>query len=105
MGGLGRVRERGLPLVVVVNRLPAEGDDRREVLDDVERLLAEAGLAGQGSDGEAAELPLEVVGVTEGEIEPAREALGRRGGRAGHGPDRRTCARTATPGSNWPPAR
>ena len=27
---LGRVRERGLPLVVVVNRLPPERDDRRE---------------------------------------------------------------------------
>ena len=41
---LGRVRERGLPLVVVVNRLPPERDDRREILDDVGRLFAEAGL-------------------------------------------------------------
>ena len=72
---LGRVRERGLPLVVVVNRLPTEPDDRREVLDDVERLFAEAGLAGGGSDGDDGQRPLEVVGVTEGEIEPAREAL------------------------------
>ena len=74
---LGRVRERGLPLVVVVNRLPSEADDRREVLEDVVRLFTEAGLAGPGSDGDAdgQEPPLEVVGVTEGEIEPAREAL------------------------------
>ncbi len=72
---LGRVRERGLPLVVVVNRLPAEPDDRREVLDDVERLFSEAGLAGQGSDGQGGELPLDVVGVTEGEVEPAQESL------------------------------
>ena len=73
---LGRVRERGLPLVVVVNRLPAEPDDRREVLDDVERLFAEAGLGrAAGATATAAELPLEVVGVTEGEVEPAREAL------------------------------
>ena len=72
---LGRVRERGLPLVVVVNRLPAEPDDRQEVLDDVERLFAEAGLAAQGSAGAGGEQPLEVVGVTEGEVEPAREAL------------------------------
>jgi energy-coupling factor transporter ATP-binding protein EcfA2 len=79
---LGRVRERGLPLVVVVNRLPGEPDDRREVLDDVERLFTEAGLAGgtvEGEDGrlrrERPEPALEVVGVTEGEIDPAREAL------------------------------
>jgi 50S ribosome-binding GTPase len=73
---LGRVRERGLPLVVVVNRLPSEADDRREVLDDVERLFTEAGLAGGGGENtDDGERPLEVVGVTEGEIEPAYEAL------------------------------
>ena len=42
---LGRVRERGLPLVVVVNRLPPDAADRREVLDDVRRLFNEAGGA------------------------------------------------------------
>ena len=74
---LGRVRERGLPLIVVVNRLPPEADDRREVLDDVERLFAEAGLAGPAGEGRTTtgRAALEVVGVTEGEIEPAREAL------------------------------
>jgi hypothetical protein len=72
---LGRVRERGLPLVVVVNRLPSEPDDRREVLEDVERLFAEAGLAGQPSEPGGADRPLEVVGVAEGEIEPPRESL------------------------------
>lgn len=75
---LGRVRERGLPLVVVVNRLPTEPDDRREVLDDVQRLFAEAGLAGEtgeGDDRDDRELALDVVGVNEGELEPAREAL------------------------------
>jgi energy-coupling factor transporter ATP-binding protein EcfA2 len=75
---LGRVRERGLPLVVVVNRLPPEPDDRREVLDDVGRLFAEAGLARRtdepaAADGEAG--GLEIVGVTEGEIDPSRESL------------------------------
>lgn len=71
---LGRVRERGLPLVVVVNRLPTEADDRREVLDDVARLFAEAGLGGPAGE-EGSEAALEVVGVTEGEVEPAREGL------------------------------
>ncbi len=86
---LGRVRERGLPLLVVVNRLPADVDDRREVLDDVARLFAEAGLAGPPADGvsvadgamaegeapDAGNLDLDVVGVTEGEVELARESL------------------------------
>jgi hypothetical protein len=72
---LGRVRERGLPLLVVVNRLPSETGDRREVLADVERLFAEAGLAGKDADADGEVRPLEVVGVTEGEVEPAREAL------------------------------
>lgn len=72
---LGRVRERGLPLVVVVNRLPAEVDDRREVLDDVARLFAEAGLGGTVTDDVGSEAALEVVGVTEGDVDPAREAL------------------------------
>lgn len=76
---LGRVRERGLPLVVIVNRLPPEPGDRRDVLADVGRLFAEAGLAGKAADG-AADAPgqgpsLEVIGVTEGEVDPSREAL------------------------------
>ena len=71
---LGRVRERGLPLVVVVNRLPPESDDRRDVLDDVARLFAEAGLGGPAPDEEGGPA-LEVVGVTEGELDPGREAL------------------------------
>jgi len=75
---LGRVRERGLPLVVVVNRLPPELDDRREVLDDVARLFAEAGLSGRVGEedlDDGTPGALEVIGVAEGEIEPAREAL------------------------------
>ena len=78
---LGRVRERGLPLVVVVNRLPPEPGDRREVLDDVERLFTEAGLGGGTHDqdgrapGQRPEPALEVVGVTEGEIDREGEAL------------------------------
>jgi len=72
---LGRVRERGLPLIVVVNRLPSDRQDRREVLDDVQRLFTEAGLAGgTGPDGDTRPA-LEVVGVTEGDTDPSREAL------------------------------
>lgn len=55
---LGRVRERGLPLIVLVNRLPPSPTDREEVLVDVQRLFAEAGL----------EPDLAVVGVGEGSL-------------------------------------
>ena len=54
---LERVRERGLPLLVVVNRMPTEAEDRAEIMADVERLMAEAGLE------------TEVIGVREGELE------------------------------------
>ncbi|MEJ7747893.1 MAG: GTPase domain-containing protein [Candidatus Limnocylindrales bacterium] len=43
---LDRVHERGLPLTVVVNRLPPGAEDRRDVLVDVQRLFQEAGLGG-----------------------------------------------------------
>jgi energy-coupling factor transporter ATP-binding protein EcfA2 len=55
---LGRVRERGLPLLVLVNRLPPLAPDRDEVLADVRRLFAEAGL----------DPGLDVVGVGEGSL-------------------------------------
>ncbi|MEA2519200.1 MAG: hypothetical protein QOF49_1280, partial [Chloroflexota bacterium] len=62
---LGRVRERGLPLVVVVNRLPPDAADQTVVLDDVRRLFGEAGFA----------TDLEVTGVAEGALDPANDAL------------------------------
>jgi energy-coupling factor transporter ATP-binding protein EcfA2 len=65
---LGRVRDRGLPLLVVVNRLPADAASRAEVLTDVERLLRDGGLAPEDV------API-VVGVPEGATDPPREAL------------------------------
>jgi hypothetical protein len=62
---LGRVRERGLPLVVVVNRLPPDAADRTVVLDDVRRLFGDPGFA---SD-------LEITGIAEGALDPANDAL------------------------------
>ena len=41
---LSRVEERGLPLLVVVNRMPPDPADRSQILDDIRRLVAEAGL-------------------------------------------------------------
>jgi energy-coupling factor transporter ATP-binding protein EcfA2 len=68
---LHRVRERGLPLIVVVNRLPPDEGDAAAVLEDVERLMAHAGLAGD------AERRLEITGVREGELDAGGEALRR----------------------------
>ncbi|MEO5940796.1 MAG: GTPase domain-containing protein [Candidatus Limnocylindrales bacterium] len=62
---LGRVRERGLALVVVVNRLAPDEPDRSTVLEDVRRLFRDAGF---GSD-------LEITGVDEGALDATRDAL------------------------------
>jgi energy-coupling factor transporter ATP-binding protein EcfA2 len=68
---LHRVQERGLPLIVVVNRLPPNDPDAQAVLEDVERLMAQAGLAGEAHDR------LEIVGVREGEVDAEHDALRR----------------------------
>jgi hypothetical protein len=41
---LDRIRERGLPLQIVVNRMPPDGADQVELVADIERLFGEAGL-------------------------------------------------------------
>ncbi len=64
---LDRVRERGLPLIVVVNRLPEDLTERDEILVDVRRLLADAGLAETGEP--------EIVGVAEGSLAPDGSSL------------------------------
>jgi 50S ribosome-binding GTPase len=63
---LARVRARGLPLVVVVNRLPPGAADRAVVLDDVTRLFSEAGIGGA---------PDAVVSVVEGQLDEAGTSL------------------------------
>jgi energy-coupling factor transporter ATP-binding protein EcfA2 len=68
---LHRVRERGLPLIVVVNRLPPNDDDAATVLEDVQRLMTQAGLGGDEAHR------LEIAGIREGEIDPERDALRR----------------------------
>ncbi|HEY3523760.1 MAG TPA: GTPase domain-containing protein [Candidatus Limnocylindrales bacterium] len=76
---LGRVRERGLPLIVVVNRMPPDMAERREVEDDVVRLLGTAGLRLRAPDESerprSDDIPL--VAVVEGELDADAEALRR----------------------------
>ena len=64
---LGRVRQRRLPLQVIVNRMPADPLSEAEVLTDVRRLLTDAGLDQLGTTrGEGP--TIELVGVREGAL-------------------------------------
>jgi energy-coupling factor transporter ATP-binding protein EcfA2 len=69
---LRRVQERGLPLMVVVNRLPASEADADSVVEDVRRLLSGAGFDALG-EGER----LTIVPVREGDLDASGEQLGR----------------------------
>jgi energy-coupling factor transporter ATP-binding protein EcfA2 len=66
---LGRVRQRGLPLVVVVNRMPPRDEDAAEVLADVTRLFAERDLRPMvaGTD--------DLVAIAEGAVVRETESL------------------------------
>lgn len=67
---LERARARGLPLVIVANRLPAAAADRAEVLADVGRLIRGAGLVGPDAE-------VEIVPIGEGDLDGEGQALAR----------------------------
>ncbi|HET9085245.1 MAG TPA: GTPase [Candidatus Limnocylindrales bacterium] len=71
---LDRVRERGLPLQVIVNRMPPDPSDQAEILADVRRLLTEAGLDEAQAGVEDAPAR-EIVTVPEGALDPAGDRL------------------------------
>jgi len=71
---LGRVRERGLPFVIVLNRLPAEEQDRAAVVADAERLLGQTGTRN-------AQEPVDLIAIDEGDLDPSVNGLAR--GKAG----------------------
>jgi energy-coupling factor transporter ATP-binding protein EcfA2 len=73
---LGRVRERGLPLQVIVNRMPADATDQAEVLVDVRRMLIEAGLDDAQTVGQDAPAR-DVIAVSEGALDPTGDRLER----------------------------
>jgi energy-coupling factor transporter ATP-binding protein EcfA2 len=77
---LRRVRERGLPLVVVLNRVPAEEQDRAAVVADARRLFAEAG-AGRARAGrtsrQLAQEAMELIAIDEGDVDPSVSGLAR----------------------------
>ena len=63
---LRRIEERGLPLVVIANRMPADPEEQAIVLDDLRRLLDTAGLG---------RTELELVGIAEGAINEGTDGL------------------------------
>jgi Dynamin family len=79
---LRRAHDRGVPLAVVVNRLPRDERDRRAILDDCLRRFTAAGLGGAGPV--AGELPapggtgsLALLPVLEHDLDEATDGLGR----------------------------
>src|ERR1051325_9962528 len=64
-----RVHERGVPLIVVVNRLPADASDRELVMTDTARLFAEHGLR------DTSETP--VIAIPEGALDPDVQGVSR----------------------------
>jgi hypothetical protein len=77
---LQRAHDRGVPLAVVVNRLPRDKVDRRAILDDCLRRITAAGLGGAGPV--AGELPapggdgsLALLPVLENECDEATDGL------------------------------
>ena len=67
---LRRAQERGLPLVVMLNRVPGDARDRDVVLADARRLLSEAGM-------NEADETLDLIAVTEGDVDPNVNGLAR----------------------------
>ncbi len=66
---LHRARARRLPLVVVVNRLPPDESDRRDVLADVERMARDARLDA------VVEGAVDIVPISEGDLDREGHAL------------------------------
>jgi energy-coupling factor transporter ATP-binding protein EcfA2 len=67
---LDRARQRGVPLLMVINRMPTDATEQSEVMADYRALLNKGGLDSQGAFG-----GLEVVSVPEGALDTARDAL------------------------------
>jgi energy-coupling factor transporter ATP-binding protein EcfA2 len=64
-----RIAARGLPLLIVVNRMPDDDADRHVVLEDLHRVLKDTAL--RGID----DARVQIVGVAEGRLDPSGERL------------------------------
>jgi hypothetical protein len=98
---LGRIRQRQVPLIVVLNRLPVDARDRQVVVADAERLFAEHGLRQESGS-------VEVIAIDEGDVDPQTQGVSRAAIRplsdridrlAATSEDRRQLARSALAGA------
>src|SRR5256885_2476151 len=64
-----RIAARGLPLLIVVNRMPPDESEQRVVLEDLRRVLKDTAL--RGID----DARVQMVGVAEGRLDPSGERL------------------------------
>jgi energy-coupling factor transporter ATP-binding protein EcfA2 len=64
-----RIAARGLPILIVVNRMPPDESDQRVVLEDLRRVLKDTAL--RGID----DTRVQMVGVAEGRLDPSGERL------------------------------
>src|SRR5438309_7296416 len=64
-----RIAARGLPLLIVVNRMPPEESEQRVVLEDLRRVLKDTAL--RGID----DARVQMVGIAEGRLDPSGERL------------------------------
>lgn len=69
---LARVRQRGVPLLAVINRMPTDESDEAAVMADYRGLIERGEIDRQGAFGD-----LEVLSVPEGAIDPATDGLRR----------------------------
>jgi energy-coupling factor transporter ATP-binding protein EcfA2 len=69
---LARVRQRGVPLLAVINRMPTDEGDEAAVLADYRGLIERSEIDRQGAFGE-----LEVISVPEGALDPETSGLRR----------------------------
>jgi energy-coupling factor transporter ATP-binding protein EcfA2 len=69
---LGRAKARGLPLLLLINRLSPNDSERREVLEDAARLIGTADLPRIDARADGG---VELLGTTEGDVDAGRQAL------------------------------
>ena len=67
---LDRARQRGVPLMAVINRMPADSAEAAAVMADYRALIERGELDRQGAFGD-----LEVVSVPEGAVDPVTDGL------------------------------
>jgi energy-coupling factor transporter ATP-binding protein EcfA2 len=64
-----RIAARGLPVLIVVNRMPPDDSEQRVVLEDLRRVLRDTAL--RGID----DVRVQIVGVAEGRLDPSGERI------------------------------